>query len=965
MDPVLPFRVLSPGTRKPKFNNRFKDSKLSLKSRKGTHIDHESKENTNPMHTAGKNVKKCSLRFENSDLMTSDESDNSLDPYRQPSSVLSINTQESTFALPVAESTRCEPPLRQLSCESTMASLHTASNGINSSGSTEYFTAYPLPVGCDESIICISDSSPEPDKKVVTSKYRLSQSVLISSDESDSEPSCGLQQFMTTKKKINETVHLESSTSDADYLDDEDVVVPPSEKSDSCSVKSSGSSDIVRTDADNYLIIPPSPDKYSQSDIVSNDSFCGQVLLEESAARQLGDHSGNLNIKRSSCDTKASHLRSRLSCKESPDHGLDESSWKEGFHLVLPDSQSQGSNKYSASMDVQTKEKQPNVGISTISKEKYDDIARWIIGGKTMPESSSDSVNVSASSVKKSETSLLVGDIMVTGSPQLGRVPAARRVCVSSDSEDDDNFLALIESVRKKRIENQDKINVQDNSFIDDSFCKDDCRSDVVESPSFNIYHSVLSKSIKAEVKSIKKTVQSIKKKHVFRNLYDSDEFSEDSEATSPINKPKAGLKCSRKVREYPNDSEDSDTDFEIPTKGRNTSGKKEPDALIKHTHCSDDSEPGFGGSSSGHRMGNLMPKVSGVSKSHSGSSGCNDSFHSNDSDFKGPLKSEVSDWRKIVSPPCSSSESSCSTSSKSDLPKIQSKKKHVKKPVKTSTVAASILTPRNIAALKSPGRPYSPIRTFLSSLSGPTHEPGVRDHPEASVYYKNFKAKKEELTRRLFKLFNREVFDKRLPDDMLLEWNARLVRTAGLCYCKLIRKNGVTTRTSKIALSTKVITSPDRLRDTLIHEMCHAAVWLLNNVSGGHGPFWKSWAHKAMKRFPELPSIERCHTYNIETKFTYKCTKCGYSFGRHSKSLDLEKKRCGYCYGRFEVFLSSEVQGHNSQEKVMKTPRAPNAFALFVKENYGIVKQGNAHMKHGDIMKKLSENFASMKVKG
>lgn len=76
----------------------------------------------------------------------------------------------------------------------------------------------------------------------------------------------------------------------------------------------------------------------------------------------------------------------------------------------------------------------------------------------------------------------------------------------------------------------------------------------------------------------------------------------------------------------------------------------------------------------------------------------------------------------------------------------------------------------------------------------------------------------------------------------MLLEWNARLVRTAGLCYCKLIRKNGMTTRTSKIALSTKVITSPDRLRDTLIHEMCHAAVWLLNNESGGHGPFWKAW---------------------------------------------------------------------------------------------------------------------------
>lgn len=87
-----------------------------------------------------------------------------------------------------------------------------------------------------------------------------------------------------------------------------------------------------------------------------------------------------------------------------------------------------------------------------------------------------------------------------------------------------------------------------------------------------------------------------------------------------------------------------------------------------------------------------------------------------------------------------------------------------------------------------------------------------------------------------------RNLFFFQLPGDMLLEWNSRLARTAGLCYCKLVRKGGVTTRTAKIALSTKVITSPDRLRDTLIHEMCHAAVWLLNNVSGGHGQFWKAW---------------------------------------------------------------------------------------------------------------------------
>ena len=34
-----------------------------------------------------------------------------------------------------------------------------------------------------------------------------------------------------------------------------------------------------------------------------------------------------------------------------------------------------------------------------------------------------------------------------------------------------------------------------------------------------------------------------------------------------------------------------------------------------------------------------------------------------------------------------------------------------------------------------------------------------------------------------------------------------------------------------------------DRLRDTLIHEMCHAATWLIDgNRRDQHGPCWQSW---------------------------------------------------------------------------------------------------------------------------
>lgn len=116
-----------------------------------------------------------------------------------------------------------------------------------------------------------------------------------------------------------------------------------------------------------------------------------------------------------------------------------------------------------------------------------------------------------------------------------------------------------------------------------------------------------------------------------------------------------------------------------------------------------------------------------------------------------------------------------------------------------------------------------------------------------------------------------------------------------------------------------------ERVRDTLIHELCHAAVWLLHGKNDGHGPYWRIWycssnqslqeqmaktlrirliaeqwcvtfpwnvnfclaldllsfilfrAKKANLTHPEIPVIARCHSYSISTKYTYQCSKCGY----------------------------------------------------------------------------------------
>ncbi|XP_011868096.1 PREDICTED: uncharacterized protein LOC105562139 isoform X2 [Vollenhovia emeryi] len=250
-------------------------------------------------------------------------------------------------------------------------------------------------------------------------------------------------------------------------------------------------------------------------------------------------------------------------------------------------------------------------------------------------------------------------------------------------------------------------------------------------------------------------------------------------------------------------------------------------------------------------------------------------------------------------------------------------------------------------AANKSAG-----CETFLASLSNTV--PMTRAHPDAKKYRLDYKSRKEELCKKLYELYNERVFENKLPRDMSIEWNVRMRGTAGYCYNKKSTKliSGSVVKSSRIVLATKILDTPDRLRDTLIHEMCHAASWIIDNVSDGHGLFWTRWVDKAMKKFPELPPVRRCHSYEIKTKFTYRCTGCGYSIGRHSKSLDIERKRCGYCYGKFELFVNKTTKSGTVQVQTPK--REPTGFALYVKQNYNSVKREKSNMKHAEVMKLL-----------
>ena len=51
----------------------------------------------------------------------------------------------------------------------------------------------------------------------------------------------------------------------------------------------------------------------------------------------------------------------------------------------------------------------------------------------------------------------------------------------------------------------------------------------------------------------------------------------------------------------------------------------------------------------------------------------------------------------------------------------------------------------------------------------------------------------------------------------------------------------------------------------------------------------------KAERVYPGM-RLQRCHTFDIEAKFLYKCTRCDYSIKRHSKSIDVNSAVCPFC---------------------------------------------------------------------
>ncbi|CEO59919.1 hypothetical protein PMG11_04568 [Penicillium brasilianum] len=151
------------------------------------------------------------------------------------------------------------------------------------------------------------------------------------------------------------------------------------------------------------------------------------------------------------------------------------------------------------------------------------------------------------------------------------------------------------------------------------------------------------------------------------------------------------------------------------------------------------------------------------------------------------------------------------------------------------------------------------------------------------------------------------------------ITWSKTLNRTAGRAHWRGERvvshgPNGETRGFSKtlhhatIELAEKIIDDEYRLINTLAHEYCHLANYMVSNVHDNpHGASFKSWGKKcteAMKNHPVYGgqiTVTTKHTYQIDYKYVWNCMTCGQEYCRHSKSIDTQRSRCGACRGALQ----------------------------------------------------------------
>ena len=238
--------------------------------------------------------------------------------------------------------------------------------------------------------------------------------------------------------------------------------------------------------------------------------------------------------------------------------------------------------------------------------------------------------------------------------------------------------------------------------------------------------------------------------------------------------------------------------------------------------------------------------------------------------------------------------------------------------------------------------KPENAIIILSDDESSFSDNDAIPQKPSASMQPSKgyFRKNRDRLTDEVFAEFNSLAFNQQLS-AVTVSWSTKLRTTAGITRCTKDKVNPHR-RFATIELSVKVIDEHHRLRHTLLHEMCHAAQWLVDGkINPPHGSCFKKWANHAMAKVNGA-IVTTTHDYTIQYKYAWACStnKCGAVFQRQSKSIDVDKQVCGKCKGRLiEINVPKKGEIKSNIDRTPKKQKALSGYALFVKEHSSQVR--------------------------
>jgi predicted SprT family Zn-dependent metalloprotease len=245
----------------------------------------------------------------------------------------------------------------------------------------------------------------------------------------------------------------------------------------------------------------------------------------------------------------------------------------------------------------------------------------------------------------------------------------------------------------------------------------------------------------------------------------------------------------------------------------------------------------------------------------------------------------------------------------------------------------------------------HSPPKKKTTDMTGPDGREELKrrygQSPDKKQAKKAFDAVKEDLARSFLLELDHVITKGRLAQltettgGLRIQWSNTLLTTAGRAHwkCKtttttskqplpssssstaastITRTTTSTQHYASIELATKVLSNESDLLNTVAHEFCHLAVFLLHGKPKlAHGAEFKTYGGRVMNAALGTPrsrgvdiQVTTRHSYEIEYRYVWRCADCGTEVRRHSKSVDTVRQRCGKCKGGVLVQVKPVPRG-------------------------------------------------------